>query len=61
LQLTAPTACAPCHRLGCDAMDCLLGVAASDVFGAINRLAASTSRRGRQPQDIFNAMGQPVV
>lgn len=32
--LSAPTACAPCHRRGCDAMACIRGVTPERVFEA---------------------------
>jgi ADP-heptose:LPS heptosyltransferase len=41
--LTAPTACAPCHRTGCDAMACIRGVTPDDVLAAIDDVIFSRS------------------
>lgn len=38
VKLTAPTTCSPCHRLGCDHMDCLMGVSAAAVLGELDKM-----------------------
>jgi ADP-heptose:LPS heptosyltransferase len=41
IVLVSPTACAPCHRYGCDSMACIRGVTPDDVMEAIERTILS--------------------
>ncbi|MDZ4762485.1 MAG: glycosyltransferase family 9 protein [Alphaproteobacteria bacterium] len=50
LAVTSPTPCAPCHRTGCDTMDCIMRVTEADVTSAIDRLSLPSAAPVAEPQ-----------